>query len=83
MSRNNTIAKLLTTLVVIGVASATVACTQDPPGAVAAPPLPTDQSDAYSANPAGPNCYPDINHCASYGSGNITKTNPMQQPVKK
>lgn len=81
MSCNNKIAKLLTTFAAIGLASATVACTQDPPGMKV--PLPTDAADAYSANPAGPNCYPDINHCASYPSGNITKTNPAQPSVQK
>ena len=41
-------------------------------------PLPQDRDNAYAGNPASPNCYPDINHCASYASGNVTKTNPLQ-----
>jgi hypothetical protein len=82
MPRNIRLGKFLTTLTIIGLASATVACTeQDPP--LPAPPLPTDRSDANSGNPASPNCYPDINHCASYSSGNITKTNPTQAPKQK
>jgi hypothetical protein len=79
--RNIEIGKLLITLAAIGLASATVACTET--SSSATPPLPTDKSDGYSANPAGPNCYPDINHCASYGSGNITKADPAQPPVQK
>jgi hypothetical protein len=46
----------------------------------AVPPLPQDPSNANRADPASPNCYPDLNHCASYASGNVTKANPLQQP---
>jgi hypothetical protein len=50
--------------------------------AAAQPPLP----QGPSTSPAQPNCYPDINHCASYPTGDSVKDNsyqyvsPQQQP---
>ena len=77
MSRNIFSLKLLASVVVMGLASLNFACTQSPNSAsnVRAP-LP---SDSYSANPASPNCYPDVNHCASYSTGGVSKDNPTQQ----
>jgi hypothetical protein len=46
-------------------------------------PLPQDRQDALIGNPASPNCYPDINHCASYASGDVSKANPVQQPQQQ
>lgn len=45
-----------------------------------AAPLPQDAQSALSANPATPNCYPDINNCATYPTGSVTKDNPLQKP---
>ena len=82
MPQDVRLGKLLCTLAIIGFASVTVACTQeDPP--LPAPPLPIDMSDANSGNPASSNCYPDIDHCASYSSGDITKTNPTRAPEQR
>lgn len=82
MPRNRKLGKFLPTLAIIGLASVTVACTQED-SPQPAPPLPIDKSDANMGNPASPNCYPDINHCASYPSGNITKTNPTEAPKQR
>lgn len=84
MSQKIAIAKLLPRLVAIGLVSATVACAHDgtlfgagdPPAR--ATPLPVDAQDANQANPAGPNCYPDVYHCASYPSGESVKDNAYQ-----
>jgi hypothetical protein len=62
------------------VALGCAACSSTKQGASAVPPLPTDSNNA---NPAGPNCYPDINHCASYPSGNVTNANPAQSSPQK
>ena len=69
--------KLFASVAVIGVASFTVACTQSSSDNAAnqRPPLP---SSGFSANPASPNCYPDINHCASYSTGGVSQDNPAQ-----
>jgi hypothetical protein len=81
MLRDITSVKHLARLAVLGLALATVACSSSSKTAnQSAPPLPSDS--AY--NPAGPNCYPDINHCASYPSGGVTKDNPAQpSPTQK
>jgi hypothetical protein len=61
----------------MGLASLNVACNQSSDtNASQRPPLPTD---SFMASPAGPNCYPDVNHCASYPSGGVTKDNPTKQ----
>ena len=88
MLRNITSLKLFTSVAVLGLASITVACTQTPvvdpqasradlqtPRADSRAPLP---SDSFDANPASPNCYPDINHCASYSSGDVSKDKPTK-----
>jgi hypothetical protein len=69
----------------IGVVSVNVAIAADQPQpstqtATQAVPLPQDRQDALAGNPATPNCYPDINHCTSYASGDVSKANPLQQP---
>ena len=71
MPRNINSSKLLAIVTVVGLASLAGACS-DTPGVAANPPLPTDRS----YNPAGPNCYPDINHCASYPTGGVSKDGP-------
>jgi hypothetical protein len=72
--RNITSLKLFTSVAVLGLASITVACTQTPR---ADPPAPL-MSDSFDANPASPNCYPDLNHCASYSSGDLSTDKPTQ-----
>lgn len=76
--RNISPFKLIASVAVIGLVSLTVACKQQSadPTASARVPLPTD---SFDASPAGPNCYPDINHCASYSSGDVTKNSPAPQ----
>jgi hypothetical protein len=72
----------------VGAVSVSVAFAADSPAprtqtATSSIPLPQDRQDALAGNPASPNCYPDINHCASYASGDVTKTNPIQQPQRQ
>jgi hypothetical protein len=72
----------------IGAVSVNVAFAADSPApqtqtATSSVPLPQDRQDALAGNPASPNCYPDINHCASYASGDVTKANPIQQPQQQ
>lgn len=74
--RNITPLKLFTSAAVMALASLTVACNQSSNNPTARVPLP---SSTFSANPASPNCYPDVNHCASYSSGDVSKDNPAQQ----
>ena len=78
MLRNITPLKLFASVAAMGLASLTVACTQSSTDNAANqwPPLP---SSGFSANPASPNCYPDINHCASYSTGGVSQDNPAQQ----
>jgi hypothetical protein len=45
------------------------------PSQASSVPLP---SSGPSANPAQPNCYPDVNHCASYPTGDSIKDNSYQ-----
>jgi hypothetical protein len=78
MARTIISLKLFTGLAVATLASITVACT-DGSTVAANPPLPSDRS--YS--PAGPNCYPDINHCASYPTGGVSPSNPTEPPVHR
>jgi hypothetical protein len=61
----------------LGLAAATSACTPSAGAADDPPPLP---SDGTALSPAGPNCYPDVDHCASYPTGSVTKKDPIQQP---
>lgn len=75
--RNITPLKLFAGAAVMALASLTVACNQSSTnGAAARAPLPTD---SFNASPASPNCYPDINHCASYPSSDVTKDKPAPQ----
>jgi hypothetical protein len=74
---NVTTLKLFASVAVMALASLTVACSQtSSPTASTRAPLPTD---SFQANPASPNCYPDINHCASYSSGDVSKDKPAPQ----
>jgi hypothetical protein len=45
------------------------------PSQASSAPLP---SSGPGANPAQPNCYPDVNHCASYPTGDSIKDNSYQ-----
>ena len=45
------------------------------PSQASSVPLP---SSGPGANPAQPNCYPDVNHCASYPTGDSIKDNSYQ-----
>lgn len=87
MSYRSKVLSFATILSLFGAAAVNVAFADPASGsgsatdaAKPAVPLPEDQMNAYRADPASPNCYPDINHCASYASGNVTKVNPLQQP---
>jgi hypothetical protein len=76
--RNITSLKLFTSVAALGLASLTVACNQPSSTATARVPVPLP-TDYFNANPASPNCYPDINHCASYSSGDVTEDKPAPQ----
>jgi hypothetical protein len=76
VSRYITPLKLFTSVAAPGLASITVVCTQAPSN-VADPPVPLPQ-DSFDASPARSNCYPDINHCASYSTGGFSKEKPAQ-----
>ena len=81
MSRNVSVLSLLTGValagfVVVGAAQAQSSGTSSAPGAQASS-VPLPQSGP-SANPAQPNCYPDVNHCASYPTGDSIKDNSYQ-----
>jgi hypothetical protein len=82
MSRQNQMLIIAAALSLIIAVSVNVAFADSAPATQApiasAVPLPQNRSDAQSANPASPNCYPDINHCASYPSGDVSKANPIQ-----
>jgi hypothetical protein len=85
MSHNYRILSFAAVIALVGTISANIAFAADTPApqsqaARAAVPLPQDRQDALAGNPAQPNCYPDINHCTSYASGNVSKENPLQQP---
>ena len=73
--------KMLVGLALIGLATAGLAQAQSSgtssaPGARASTvPLP---QGGPSDNPAQPNCYPDVNHCASYPTGDTIKDNSYQ-----
>lgn len=76
------IATVVTAFVLFGLVSTTAAFAQSGSPApssmqTAAPPLPTDSRDS-PGNPAGPNCYPDINHCADYPTGQLVKSTSSQ-----
>ena len=82
MSGTISILKLLTGValagfVVSGAAQAQSSGTSSPPPATQASRVPLPSSGP-SANPAQPNCYPDINHCASYPTGDSVKDNSYQ-----
>ena len=66
--------KLFTRVAALGLASIAVACSQAP-GNAADRPVPLPQ-DSFDASPARSNCYPDINHCASYPTGDFSKDKP-------
>lgn len=85
MSRNYRMLGFAAVMSLVSAVSVNVAFAADQPSpqtraASSAVPLPQDRADAQAGNPASPNCYPDINHCASYASGDVSKTNPLQQP---
>ena len=68
--------KLFAGAVPLALASITVACTQAP-GNAAGRRVPLPQ-DSFDATPARSNCYPDINHRASYPTGDFSKDKPTQ-----
>jgi hypothetical protein len=74
--RSVTSLKLFMSFAMFGLASITVACTQAP-GNAADKPVPLAQ-DSFDASPARSNCFPDINHCASYPTGGLSKDKPAQ-----
>lgn len=81
MLRKIQIVSVATVLVFSSLGFVTMASAQSsgaasPSGQMATPPLPTDSQDP--SNPAGPNCYPDINHCASYPTGGLVKNTSSQ-----
>jgi hypothetical protein len=88
MSRTSRMLSFAAIMSLVGAVSVNVAFAADQPQpttqtANTAVPLPQDRQDALMANPASPNCYPDINHCASYSSGDVSKNNPIQQPQQQ
>lgn len=85
MSRTSRMLSFAAIMSLIGAVSVNVAFAADQPqpatrSANNAVPLPQDRQDAQAGSPASPNCYPDINHCSSYASGDVSKDNPIQQP---
>lgn len=79
MLRPYQIPALAAVVVLIGAASAFAdsAPTMQAPAASVSP-LPQERADAQAANPAQPNCYPDVNHCASYPTGDTVRDNSYQ-----
>ena len=83
MSHNYRMLAFATAMSLVGAVSVSVAFAADQPQpqsqSASSIPLPQDRTDAQAGNPASPNCYPDINHCSSYATGDVSKMNPLQQ----
>jgi len=75
--------KSLGSAIVLAMSSLTVACTQSGPKVDASGSAYDHSGFEYS--PASANCIPDINHCASYPTGDVTKDGPpgKQSPTGK